>query len=316
MSTPNQHYLRISQRNAEESALLRLPPEIRNLIWSYAVHAETLVSVHLVSRRYPTEWPVQGMSRVCRQVHAETRLLAYTVNTFTLVNTAYLTAWLMMLLPEQKAAIQRIQVGDYQFSYDFLQLLPGLKSIVVECFCNKAVVDDCTDGKAIINHLEDILGNSGLKIQRLPIEFAALWPQIPPLEPVEAEATVPSKRPAKKEAAGAEPPKKKKDKKDKKEKEKEKKKKTATFVPVEFDNKGKQNIPPAVVSAADCGAYGLCGVTRASSRYQLYAARQHVCGDALYKNDGSLKAEGGGRLTWPGGFDQRRCWDAFENILN
>ncbi|CAN9300483.1 hypothetical protein CC77DRAFT_1060501 [Alternaria alternata] len=241
MSTPNQHYLRISQRNAEESALLRLPPEIRNLIWSYAVHAETLVSVHLVSRRYPTEWPVQGMSRVCRQVHAETRLLAYTVNTFTLVNTAYLTAWLMMLLPEQKAAIQRIQVGDYQFSYDFLQLLPGLKSIVVECFCNKAVVDDCTDGKAIINHLEDILGNSGLKIQHLPMflkmafsapagdedEFAALWPQIPPLEPVEAEATVPSKRPAKKEAAGAEPPKKKKDKKDKKEKEKEKKKKTA-----------------------------------------------------------------------------------------
>ena len=72
----------------------------------------------------------------------------------------------------------------------------------------------------------------------------------------------------------------------------------------------------AVVSAADCGAYGLCGVTRASSRNQLYAARQHICGDGLYKNDGSLKAEGGGRLTWPGGFDQQRCWDAFENILN
>ena len=72
----------------------------------------------------------------------------------------------------------------------------------------------------------------------------------------------------------------------------------------------------AVVSAAECGGYGLCGAVPASSRNQLYAARQHVCGDGLYKNDGYYHAPGGGRLSWPGGFDQQRCWDAFENILN
>ncbi|KAB2106286.1 hypothetical protein AG0111_0g4867 [Alternaria gaisen] len=71
----------------------------------------------------------------------------------------------------------------------------------------------------------------------------------------------------------------------------------------------------AVVSAADCGGYGLCP-TPASSRNQLYAARQTVCGDGLYKNSGSYNAPGGGKLTWPGGYDQQRCWDAFENILN
>jgi hypothetical protein len=70
-----------------------------------------------------------------------------------------------------------------------------------------------------------------------------------------------------------------------------------------------------VVSAADCGGYGLCP-TPASSRNQLYAARQTVCGDGLYKNSGSYNAPGGGKLTWPGGYDQQRCWDAFENILN
>jgi len=72
----------------------------------------------------------------------------------------------------------------------------------------------------------------------------------------------------------------------------------------------------AVVSAAECSCYGLCTPGQAGSRNSLYAARQHVCGDGLYKNDGGYKVPGGGYLSWPGGFDQQRCWDAFENILN
>jgi hypothetical protein len=73
----------------------------------------------------------------------------------------------------------------------------------------------------------------------------------------------------------------------------------------------------AGVFAAECGSYGLCGANSASSRNQLYAARQHVCGDTTkYQTDGSYKAAGGGRLSWPGGNSQQICWDAFENILN
>jgi hypothetical protein len=73
----------------------------------------------------------------------------------------------------------------------------------------------------------------------------------------------------------------------------------------------------ASVLAADCGAYGLCGAVPASSRSQLYAARQHVCGDTnSYQNSGSYKAAGGGALSWPGGNSQQVCWDAFDNILN
>ncbi|KAF7671245.1 hypothetical protein GT037_010570 [Alternaria burnsii] len=169
MSTPNQHHRRIAQRNAKESALLRPPGEVRNLIWSYAVHAGEPVFVDYFDSHDPQNWPIQDISQVCRQVHAETRLLAYVVNTFESIDIDALTEWLMIRLPEQRAAIQRIQVCDRQFSYDFLQLLPGLKSIVVKCFCDKAVVDDCAHGKAIVNNLEGTSGNSGLKIQHLPM---------------------------------------------------------------------------------------------------------------------------------------------------
>ncbi|KAH8629995.1 hypothetical protein IG631_14572 [Alternaria alternata] len=71
----------------------------------------------------------------------------------------------MARLPEQKAAIQRIAINCGNYPNLPLQLLPGLKSIVVECFCDEAVVDDCANGKAIVNNL----GNSGLKIQHLPL---------------------------------------------------------------------------------------------------------------------------------------------------
>jgi hypothetical protein len=138
-------------------------------MWSYAVQAERHVNIHLIGYWYGPTWPVQGMSRVCRQVHAETRLLAYAVNDFFSIDKAYFTTWLMARLPEQKAAIQRIAINCGNYPNLPLQPLPGLKSIVVECFCDEAVVDDCARGKAMINNLEDMLGNSGLKIQHLPL---------------------------------------------------------------------------------------------------------------------------------------------------
>lgn len=40
--------------------------------------------------------------------------------------------------------------------------------------------------------------------------------------------------------------------------------------------------------AAECSGAGLCGLNEASTRNQLYAARQHVCGDTtLYQTSGS-----------------------------
>jgi hypothetical protein len=60
---------------------------------------------------------------------------------------------------------------------------------------------------------------------------------------------------------------------------------------------------------------GLCGINKAASRDDLYAMRQHVCGDTdLWKTDGCY-LQYGGKLKWTGG-PQQTCWDAFENILN
>jgi hypothetical protein len=103
------------------------------------------------------------MSRVCRQVHAETRLLAYAVNTFFSNEEASLTTWLMARLPEHKAAIQRISIQCGAYPNLPLHLLPSLKSLEVYCICARDVIDDCARG--IINNLEDIRGNSDVKIQ-------------------------------------------------------------------------------------------------------------------------------------------------------
>ncbi|KAH7130731.1 hypothetical protein B0J11DRAFT_603107 [Dendryphion nanum] len=71
--------------------------------------------------------------------------------------------------------------------------------------------------------------------------------------------------------------------------------------------------------AAECGGYGLCGVVPSASRNQLYAIRQHVCGDTdKWRGAGSHYANGG-CLRWPNWGEsnaQQVCWDAFENILN
>jgi hypothetical protein len=108
------------------------------------------------------------MSRVCRQVHAETRLLAYTVNTFYSIGTVSLTRWLVARLPEQRAAIQRIGVKCGDCLDHPLHLLPGLKSLEVDWPWD--VIDDCARGTAM-KDLEDTWGNSDLKIQILWI----LW---------------------------------------------------------------------------------------------------------------------------------------------
>jgi hypothetical protein len=66
-----------AQRNAEESDLLRLPPEIRNRIWEYV--GQELLACHDEEN---VTYPEPGILRVCRQSHAETCLPSYALNTF------------------------------------------------------------------------------------------------------------------------------------------------------------------------------------------------------------------------------------------
>ncbi|KAF1997464.1 hypothetical protein P154DRAFT_578885 [Amniculicola lignicola CBS 123094] len=77
---PSGEYLSIATKNAAESPLLRLPPEIRNRIFGYAMTYD-----HFMCARQTMTGKLDrllSLQRVCRQTYAETTLSFFQNNTF------------------------------------------------------------------------------------------------------------------------------------------------------------------------------------------------------------------------------------------
>jgi hypothetical protein len=102
----------IAQRNATSSPLLRLPPEIRNMIYTLILDVNTVMVAHagLVRSRLETSLT---FLRVCRQMHAEAALLPYALNTFVFWGTTLsLKTFLDGRNKEQIAAMGKVQWGS------------------------------------------------------------------------------------------------------------------------------------------------------------------------------------------------------------
>ena len=129
-------------RNARESQLLRLPAEVRQKIYEYAVGGHHVVIdrkeaieaskrgcfYHLLYPNdrtragvYPDkmvnwEWPgkynMQGrvppLPLVCRQMHQETSLLMFELNLFSFSNGSIRSDWIKSLKPVQRRALRQI----------------------------------------------------------------------------------------------------------------------------------------------------------------------------------------------------------------
>ncbi|KAG9188909.1 hypothetical protein G6011_07614 [Alternaria panax] len=77
----------ISQRNATISPLLRLPAELRNMIWTFALDCgQDVQLLREAELRFPEGFRnCINLIFVCRQLHAETNVMFYEINTFSML---------------------------------------------------------------------------------------------------------------------------------------------------------------------------------------------------------------------------------------
>ncbi|KAI0591871.1 hypothetical protein TUN199_02222 [Pyrenophora tritici-repentis] len=170
-ATPNSHYLAIAQKNVETSMLLCLPAEIRNRIWTHVVSVDKVYIGKVFYDEPIDEYPEASILRVCRQIHAEICLMAYTVNVFWFYEHAPFKAWLKRRLPAQKAAVRRIQIFCNGWEKSPLRSFTRLESVTVSCVCDgshgtKTDVRSCPTPKEIFQAIpkQGIIPNALLKV--------------------------------------------------------------------------------------------------------------------------------------------------------
>ncbi|KAH3914439.1 hypothetical protein HBI56_093970 [Parastagonospora nodorum] len=136
-------------KSDQESCLLRLPTEIQNRIWIYAIGGRTIrQSSGVVQDRVFVPEPSErtntfALMRACRQIYAETALLPTTTNVFQLTNCS--TFW---IAPKSFRKYQlrqiievRVEVNDLHFQRCYevylkqlfevnkLSIFPNLRSV-------------------------------------------------------------------------------------------------------------------------------------------------------------------------------------------
>ena len=98
------------------SPLLRLPAEIRNMIWTFALDCGQDIELLRHSElRFPhTLQNYMSLLFVCRQIHAETALLPYELKTFSMLSPgrSYLVKFL-----ERRTIVQREVMASVKWSW-------------------------------------------------------------------------------------------------------------------------------------------------------------------------------------------------------
>ncbi|KZM25614.1 uncharacterized protein EKO05_0001866 [Ascochyta rabiei] len=149
--------MRIAERNSIESPLLRLPGEIRDKIWRYALgeheisiqnlsreevvsdgyeirtlHSEALVSPGFVRHTFQ-------LPKVCRQVYVESSHHVYLLNTFTFLSMGAFDRWIKNRCFGQRRLIAsldipRVYTRLYRsgFRRSFRQKFPNIRRIGID----------------------------------------------------------------------------------------------------------------------------------------------------------------------------------------
>lgn len=92
----------------ETFPFMRLPPEIRNMIYKQALVIPPGIIRLNVDNRYPDRNPACPLLSTCRTIYAEAAIFYYGLNRFNLYNMNLLGNWLRSVRPESRRLISRI----------------------------------------------------------------------------------------------------------------------------------------------------------------------------------------------------------------
>jgi len=122
--------------------LLRLPAEIRNLIFGYALGGKTFLIDHYVYQgiaKNRTRFKnALALLAVCRQVFAETALLPFSSNTFSALHPQILNMWIKDLPTPFAHAITSVRLhscirwSPLESWHDTHHGIPGLQNVFLD----------------------------------------------------------------------------------------------------------------------------------------------------------------------------------------
>ncbi|KAI4920603.1 hypothetical protein J4E85_009370 [Alternaria conjuncta] len=101
--------------NRLNSPLLRLPAELRNLIYHYALGNSTVILAAHHDRlcTYQHDTPAFPLLAVCTQIHAEAALFLYSLNTFDIASDYTLRVFLATMPMKYVQAIKTLDIGTW-----------------------------------------------------------------------------------------------------------------------------------------------------------------------------------------------------------
>jgi hypothetical protein len=128
-----------AKSNKIESPLLKLPGEVRTLIWGFATDDIRIMPGDKTAQN--DTWAFQ-LPRVCRQVYAETAELAYAKARFTFMWMMDVSIWAKLRISAYHEAVTTVQCLGYSASVHedgksypdsepLRKYLPGLKTVLV-----------------------------------------------------------------------------------------------------------------------------------------------------------------------------------------
>ncbi|KAF3046618.1 hypothetical protein E8E12_011252 [Didymella heteroderae] len=194
-------------QKSNPSPLLSLPAELRDMIWSHVLGGNVFdikCSVRIpwgVAVTNTTTAPHSlALLQTCRQIHAETWMLPFTLNTFQFKSEDAFKPWLAEFDPAQQAAIQSVRLVTWKAKHMVesrgfaprrlvdvfpAEMFKGLRELDVEVRYAEAVCEDekWTCGGSELEDVDTVEAEGRLRLRlkkehpKLEVRFerTAVW---------------------------------------------------------------------------------------------------------------------------------------------